>query len=122
MAGKKARYSLDAMIPHELMQKIPYKHVYEALSLDDEQASEEALDKLLVPFSKISMWNAYDRFQEMESNRDKKNLMRSHVYLDALLRLQRLPNQVNKSVGQLVEQTFSTIDAETLELILDQFT
>lgn len=96
------------------MQKIPYKHVYEALSLEDEEASEEALSKLLTPFAKISMWNAYDKFEAMESNREKKNLMRAHVYLDALIRLQRMTNQINKSVDRLVETVFNTIDAETL--------
>ena len=121
-AGKKAKYSIDAIISQELMQKIPYKDVYEALSYEDEEASEEALTQLLTPFAKISIWNAYEEFEVLETNREKKNLIRAHVFLDALIRLQRMTHQINRSVESLVETVFYTIDAETLQCILDEYT
>lgn len=49
-------------------------------------------------------------------------MIRQHVYLDALIRLQRMTNQINRSVDTLVETVFYTIDAETLQCILDEFT
>ena len=88
----------------------------------DEEASEDALSKLLTPFAKISIWNAYEEFEVYETNREKKNMIRQHVYLDALIRLQRMTNQINRSVDTLVETVFYTIDAETLQCILDEFT
>ena len=59
---------------------------------EDKEASREALKKLLTNFVRISMENAYQKFEYMDNKRDKKNIMKSHVYLDALLVLQRLPN------------------------------
>jgi len=71
---------------------IPYKETYAALMNEDKEASREALKKLLTNFVRISMENAYQKFEYMDNKRDKKNIMKSHVYLDALLVLQRLPN------------------------------
>jgi hypothetical protein len=37
------------------------------------------------------MQNAFRGFEHIEQKRDKKNLMKAHVYLDALLTLYGLP-------------------------------
>jgi hypothetical protein len=35
--------------------------------------------------------NAYENFENMDSKKEKKFLMRAHIYLDALISLYRMP-------------------------------
>ena len=81
-AAKRERYALSVLIPEDLLQEIPYKHVYEALSMETE---EDSLKDLVAPFVSISLWNAYENFDSYETKRDKKDVMRHHVWLDALI-------------------------------------
>jgi hypothetical protein len=40
------------------------------------------------------MINAYEHFESIKSKKEKKFLMRAHIYLDALLSLYRMPAQI----------------------------
>ena len=40
LTGKRKKYSLESIIPESLMLRLPYKEVYNALSLEDEDESE----------------------------------------------------------------------------------
>jgi hypothetical protein len=89
-ADKRAnKYKKEILLPDDILDLIPYKKTYEALTNED----EEALSELLSTFAKISMMNAYSRFEHIESKREKKQIMKSHVYLDALLTLHRMPRE-----------------------------
>lgn len=85
---KKQKYSKEALFPEEILSLIPYRQTYEALKSED----KEQLAKMLSTFARISMENAYQRFEHIESKHEKKIIMKQHVFLDALLTVQRLPN------------------------------
>lgn len=88
MAFKRSNlYSKQGLLPEEILQLIPYKQTYEALQGSD----EDGLKALLSPFVRFSMQAAYNRFDQIESKREKKTIMKAHVYLDALITLHRLP-------------------------------
>lgn len=116
--SKKQKYSKEALFPDEILSLIPYRQTYEALKLED----KEALSKLLSTFARISMENQYQRFEHIESKSEKKMIMKQHVYLDALLTVQRLPNQIVKSVEELSEKIFKGLDVEAIRAILEKFT
>lgn len=97
-ARKKAMYSAQGLLPEDILNLIPYKQTYEALQSQD----EAALSALLSSFVKHSMTSAYSRFEHIESKREKKNIMKAHVYLDALITLFRIKgNQLQKSIDVL---------------------
>ena len=83
---KKQMYSKDGLLPEDILNLIPYKQTYEALQKED----YDALSALLSSFVRVSMSSAYTRFEHIESKREKKNIMKSHVYLDALITLFRI--------------------------------
>ena len=80
-------YSRDNLLPEDMLSLIPYKQTYEALQQED----QTELSRLLSSFARISMQNAFRGFEHIEQKREKKNIMKAHVYLDALLTLYRLP-------------------------------
>jgi len=71
------------------MVQIPYKHVYEALSNETEDG-EDLLQGLVCTTVAISLRNAFENFDNIESKHEKKDVMRAHVYLDALIQLNRM--------------------------------
>jgi hypothetical protein len=79
-------YSKEGLLPEDILVLIPYKQTYEALQKDD----KDALSALLSSFVRVSMQSAYQRFEHIESKREKKNIMKAHVYLDALITLYRI--------------------------------
>lgn len=83
---KKQMYSKDGLLPGDILALIPYKQTYEALQNED----LDGLSALLSSFVRHSMTSAYQRFEHIESKREKKNIMKSHVYLDALITLFRI--------------------------------
>ena len=99
------------------MALIPYKETYQALQKDD----NDALARLLSPFARTSMLHAYKRFASIEQKREKKNIMKAHVYLDALIRLHRLPAQIQKPLGVLAEQLFVGLNIDAVRAILEKF-
>ena len=68
------------------------------------------------------MLAAFKRFEHIESKREKKNLMKAHVYLDALITLHRLPQQIQKPLEILSEQIFKDLNIEAVKAILEKFT
>ena len=84
---RKQIYSKEGLLPESILSLIPYKETYEALQNED----NEALQNLLSSFVRISMLSAFKKFDSIDQKRDKKNIMKAHVYLDALITLHRLP-------------------------------
>ena len=117
-ASRKQAYSREGLLPEELLGKIPYKETYTALENED----NDALAKLLGGFVRVSMIRAYERFEFVEQKRDKKNIMKGHVYLDALMVLHRLPNSIQKPLEILSEQNFKGLNSDALRAILERFT
>lgn len=58
----------------------------------------------------------------MESKREKKYLMKAHVYLDALITLNRMSTQIQKSIEVLSQDFFKGLDIEAVRGILEKFT
>ena len=101
-----------------MLSLIPYKQTYEALQKQD----ETELARLLSSFPRVSMQQAYRGFEHIEQKRAKKNIMKAHVYLDALLTLFRLPPQIMKSIDTLSDGPFKSLDVAALRAILEKFT
>jgi hypothetical protein len=76
---------------------------------------------LLCNFAKRSMLKEYEGFDFLESKHEKKNLMRAHIYLDALISLNRLPAQIQKPFDVLNEHIFKGIGIEAVRSILEKF-
>jgi len=68
------------------------------------------------------MERAFTRFEHIESKHEKKEIMKAHVYLDALMTLHRMPNQINKSLESLSESVFKKLNVEAIRAILEKFT
>ena len=114
---RKAAYSKESVLPEEILALIPYKETYQAL----ESGNHEELSRLLSSFARISMQNAYRGFDHIQQKREKKNIMKAHVYLDALISLHRMPTHITKPLDVLSEQIFKGLSIEALRLILEKF-
>ena len=66
MVEKRLKYEIRGLIPQELMQEIPYKHVYEALGNETEDG-EDLLQGLVCPTVAISLRNLYETFDDVET-------------------------------------------------------
>lgn len=115
---KKQMYSKEGLLPEDVLNLIPYKQTYEALQKED----SDALATLLSSFVRISMESAYQRFPHIESKREKKNIMKSHVYLDALITLYRVKSQLGKSIEVLAQDFFKGLNIDAMRSILEKFT
>lgn len=107
---KKQMYSKEGLLPEDVLSLIPYKQTYEALQKDD----SDTLATLLSSFVRISMQTSYQRFEHIESKREKKNIMKSHVYLDALITLYRIKSQLQKPVEVLAQDFFKGLNIDVL--------
>ena len=112
------KYSKEQIFPEDIIDLCPYRQTFEALANED----EEALNKLLSNFALISMQNVFKRFEHIESKREKKDLMKCHVYLDAVLTLHRMPNQISNTLEFLSEKMFKGLNVEAIRAILEKFT
>jgi len=106
------------LLPEEILDLISYKQTYQAL----ESGDEDALAQLLSSFVRISMQGAYRRFEHIEQKREKKFLLKAHVYLDALITLNRMATQIQKSVETLSQDFFKGLDIDAVRAILEKFT
>ena len=69
------------------------------------------------------MYSAWAGFEHIESKREKKNIMKSHVYLDALITLFRIKgNQLQKPIDVLASDFFKGLNIDALRSILEKFT
>ena len=83
----------------------------------------DALSALLSSFVRHSMTSAYSGFEHIESKREKKNIMKAHVYLDALITLFRIKgNQLQKPIDVLASDFFKGLNIDALRSILEKFT
>ena len=69
---------------------------------------------MLSSFARVSMQSAYRRFEHIEQKREKKFLLKAHVYLDALITLNRMSTQIQKSVETLSQDFFKGLDVEAV--------
>ena len=74
------------------------------------------------PFVKHSVLSAFKRFEHIEEKREKKNLLKAHVYLDALFTLYRLKSQLSKPIEVLATDFFKGLNIDALRAILEKFT
>ena len=117
-AKKKHMYGKEGLLPEDILNLIPYKQTYEALQNDD----KDALSELLSSFVRVSMQSSYQRFEPIESKREKKNLMKAHVYLDALITLYRIKSQLHKPIEVLAQDFFKGLNIDAMRAILEKFT
>lgn len=89
MIERRLKFDIQGLIPKDVMVQIPYKHVYEALSNETEDG-EDLLKGLVCTTVAISLRNGFENFDNIESKSEKKDVMRAHVYLDALIQLNRM--------------------------------
>ena len=69
----------------------------------------------------ISLRNGYETFDQIEDKHDKKNLMRAHVWLDALITLNRIrPAAIDKSITELQEK-FKHFEPALIEALLQKY-
>ena len=101
---------------------MPYRKTWEALTNEDHEEYTEKIKDLLGNFAKVSLESAYHRFEHIESKHDKKIIMKQHVYLDCLVTLNRLPNQISKPLSELQSAVFKDLPIEPLRAIFEQFT
>ena len=73
-------------------------------------------------FAKVSLESAYKRFPQIDSKHDKKIIMKQHIYLDCLITLNRLPNQISKPLTELQSAIFKDLPIEPLRAIFENFT
>lgn len=106
------------MIPEEIRQTIGHKELYQALEDND----EEQLRASLSAFARISVLHAYEDFDLEQGDTEWKNVIKNHVYLDALIRLYRLPKTIHQSIAALQERVFWNLEAGTIQMLLDKFT
>ena len=68
------------------------------------------------------MQSAYRRFEHIEQKREKKLILKAHVYLDALITLNRMSSQIQKSIETLSQDFFKGLDIEAVRGIPEKFT
>ena len=100
------------------MANIPYKHTHEALKKDD----QEILKKLLCSFV-VKLANKIWQFswdQIGDDKNEKRRILQSLVYLDALITLYRMPPSFEFSMADL-SRRFRDIPEVALKQILEKF-
>jgi len=96
---RKTHYSMQGLFPDDILSMIQHKPIYQAL----QEENEDLLKEKFSPFVRTSLWYAFETFDDSQSKSVKKNIIRGHVYLDALVRLYRLRNQIEKPLASLKE-------------------
>ena len=105
---KKALYSRDALLPKEIIAKLPFKNTRKALRKED----RDALKELLCSFVATLAEKTYTYSWPKEQN-EQQVTIQGLVYLDALIRLYRMPPQFEFAMGDLSTR-FKNIPEETL--------
>ena len=54
----------------------------------------------------------YKTFEKIEKKREKKNMMRYHIYLDALIILSRMKREIEQPVDELIDRFFTNLNKE----------
>ena len=70
-------------MPEDLLMQVPYKITFEALKTKDQEKLNQMMKSTL---AKQIVRRLYDSFNTLDLvKREKKNLIRASVYLDALI-------------------------------------
>ena len=86
-AGKrKALYSKQALLPAEIVKKLPFKNTRKALVREDRDALKELLCSFVATIAEKTK-----QFNWPTTAEEQKATVQSLVYLDALIRLYRMP-------------------------------
>lgn len=111
-------YSREQLIPEAIIKNLPFKQTHEALRDGD----NDALKQLLCSFVKTLAIKIYQYvWASYGDNKEKKRgVLKSLVYLDALITLYRMPNAFQFAMDDLSER-FRNIPEQTLLTIIDKF-
>uniref|UniRef100_A0A7S3IPU6 Uncharacterized protein n=1 Tax=Strombidium inclinatum TaxID=197538 RepID=A0A7S3IPU6_9SPIT len=115
---KKTTYSKAGLLPDSILSLICYKNLYEALKSED----QDAIFACLSSFTRVSAMSCFRKFERIDQKREKKNLLRAHIYLEALLTLNKMPSQIQKPMEVLLEKSFRGLNQQALTAILEKFT
>ncbi|CDW75122.1 UNKNOWN [Stylonychia lemnae] len=91
---KQELYSVEKLLPGDLMDEIAYKNTFKALQNQD----EELLKQYFLNHYAIDMVrDAHAQFDRIQSKSEKKMLLRACIYLDNLISFKKLPLHIEIS-------------------------
>jgi len=96
---RKVMYGKEVLMPHEILQNIPFKQTHEALKKDDEEGMKNLLCPFVVRLAKNIWQYSWDSMGDDKS--EKRRVLKSLVYLDALITLYRMPAAFEFSMPDL---------------------
>ena len=114
-AKRKSLYSKQALLPAEIVKQLPFKDTRKALKNEDKDALKEVLCAFVATIAEKTYC-----YQWPTESEEQKHVCQSFVYLDALIRLYRMPPQFQYAISDLSER-FKNIPEETLQTILQKF-
>ncbi len=110
-------YSKEIVLPDEVLNEVPYKFTYEALTSKNEQQ----LRKLIFnEHMRNILLQQFERFGTINDKREKKFILKAFVYLDCLITLNRLPTHIEQSPEELSNKF--KIPVSIIEHVLTTFT
>jgi hypothetical protein len=116
LTGKK-QYSKQQLFCEHIFELLPYKQTHEALKNEDLTALQVLLCKFVTDIA-IDIWE--HTWDHVSDKKEKKNLLKALVYLDALITLYRMPPVFEFQMGDLSHR-FRGVKEEALEQIIKKF-
>ena len=108
-------YAREKLLPVDTIKQLPYKQTRKALKDEDRDALKEVLCSFVATIAEKT--KQYSWPQQAE---EQKKICQELVYLDALIRLYRMPPQFTYSSSDLSER-FKNIPEDILITILQKF-
>ena len=113
---RKELYSLDSLVPQQLLQTIPYKSTMAAILNEDLDELRQLLCSFVVVLAQKTHQHSWHNLQKAE----QKSTVKTFVYLDVLITLYRMPAQFEFAMGDLSGR-FRGLPEGPLEEILQKF-
>ena len=110
-------YSKELLLPSEILSDLPYKHTFDALEKNDEEAFYKLIRNSTV---RIMMASCHRSFGIVSDKREKKWLLKGHIYLDCLITFFRLPTHIEESPEELSRRL--KMPTNIIDHILNEFT
>ena len=111
-------YGKEVLMPQDILQNIPFKQTHEALKKDDQEALKKLLCGFVVRLANNIWQFSWDAIGDDKS--EKRRVLKSLVYLDALITLYRMPPAFEFSMPDLSKR-FRDIPEVALNQILERF-
>lgn len=86
VSKRKKLYAKDKLLPTEIIKQLPYKHTRKALKDEDRDALKEVLCSFVATIAEKTK-----QYSWPQSSQEQKKVCQQLVYLDALIRLYRMP-------------------------------